>query len=163
MLDLLGNWKRTKFCGNVDTSDVGNKVILMGWVQSNRDHGGVIFIDLRDREGICQVVFNPEHNPDTHKTAESVKDEWVIAVKGTVSNRTEETINPNINTGRFEVIADDVKILNTSNVIPFLIEDEINVDELLRLKYRFLDLRRNAMKDNLVLRHKYRISNPEFP
>ena len=104
MLDLIGSWKRTKYCGDVDKDDVGNEVILMGWVQSNRDHGGVIFIDLRDREGICQVVFNPEHNTETHKIAESVKDEWVIAVRGTVSNRTEETVNPNIKTGNFELI-----------------------------------------------------------
>ena len=153
MLDLIGNWKRSKYCGNVETKDVGSELILMGWVQSNRDHGGVIFIDLRDREGICQVVFNPEHNLETHKIAETIKDEWVIAVKGKVANRTDETINPNIKTGSIEIIADEVKILNTSNVIPFLIEDDINVDELLRLKYRFLDLRRNVMKDNLILRH----------
>lgn len=162
MLDLIGNWKRTKYCGNVGIDDVGNEVILMGWVQSNRDHGGVIFIDLRDREGICQVVFNPEHNTDTHKTAESVKDEWVIAIRGKVSNRTPETINPNIKTGGIEIIVDEIKILNTSGVIPFLIEDEISVDELLRLKYRFLDLRRNKMKDNLVLRHKIASASRNF-
>jgi aspartyl-tRNA synthetase len=162
MLDLIGNWKRTKYCGNVGTEDVGNEVILMGWVQSNRDHGGVIFIDLRDREGICQVVFNPEHNAETHNTAESVKDEWVIAIKGKVSNRTDETINPNIKTGSVEVITDEIKILNTSSVIPFLIEDEINVEELLRLKYRFLDLRRNTMKDNLILRHKISSASRNF-
>ena len=154
MLDLLGDWKRTKYCGNVGLDDVGKDVILMGWVQSNRDHGGLIFIDLRDRDGICQIVFNPEHNIVTHKIAATVKDEWVIAIRGKVANRTEDTVNPNIKTGIIEVIADELKILNTSNVIPFLIEEDINVEELLRLKYRFLDLRRNTMKDNLILRHK---------
>ena len=162
MLDLIGNWKRTKYCGNVDAGDVGNEVTLMGWVQSNRDHGGVIFIDLRDRDGICQAVFNPEHNIETHKIAESVKDEWVIAVRGKVANRTDETINPNIKTGSIEVIVDEIKVLNTSNVIPFLIEDEINVDELLRLKYRFLDLRRNTMKENLLLRHRIASATRSF-
>lgn len=162
MLDLIGNWKRTKYCGNVGAKDVGNEVILMGWVQSNRDHGGVIFIDLRDRDGICQIVFNPEHNSETHKIAETVKDEWVIAIKGKVSNRTDETINPNIKTGNIEIIADEIKILNTSNVIPFLIEDDINVEELLRLKYRFLDLRRNTMKNNLMLRHKIASASRDF-
>jgi len=162
MLDLLGDWKRTKYCGNVGLDDVGNEVILMGWVQSNRDHGGLIFIDLRDRDGICQIVFNPEHNIDTHKIAGTVKDEWVIAIRGKVSNRTEDTVNPNIKTGMIEVIADELKIFNTSNVIPFLIEDDINVEELLRLKYRFLDLRRNTMKDNLILRHKIASSARNF-
>ena len=154
MLNQLGDWKRTTYCGSVDTNAVGNEVTLMGWVQSNRDHGGVIFVDLRDREGICQIVFNPEHNLKTHKIAENIKDEWVLAVKGKVSNRTKETINPNIKTGEIEVIADEIKVLNTSAVIPFLIEDDINVDELLRLKYRYLDLRRTPMQDNLILRHK---------
>ena len=153
MLNQLGDWKRTTYCGNVDTSDVGNEVIVMGWVQSNRDHGGLIFVDLRDREGICQIVFNPEHNKDTHNIAENIKDEWVLAVKGKVANRTEETINPNIKTGEIEVVADELKILNTSSVIPFLIEEEINVDELLRLKYRYLDLRRTPMRESLILRH----------
>ena len=162
MLDLLGDWKRTKYCGNVGLDDVGNEVILMGWVQSNRDHGGLIFIDLRDRDGICQIVFNPEHNIDTHKIAGTVKDEWVIAIRGKVSNRTEDTVNPNIKTGMIEVITDELKIFNTSNVIPFLIEDDINVEELLRLKYRFLDLRRNTMKDNLILRHKIASSARNF-
>jgi len=154
MLNLLGDWKRTTYCGTVDKSAVGKEVILMGWVQSNRDHGGLIFIDLRDREGICQIVFNPEHNPETHKIAESIKDEWVLAVKGKVANRTEETINTNIQTGEIEVIADELKVLNTSSVIPFLIEDDISVDELLRLKYRYLDLRRTTMRESLILRHK---------
>lgn len=153
MLDLLGSWRRTTYCGNVDKKQVGKEITLMGWVQSSRDHGGLIFIDLRDREGICQIVFNPEHNLDTHKIAENIKNEWVLAVTGKVAERTGGTVNPNIKTGEIEVIADDVKILNTSEIIPFLIEDEVNVDELLRLKYRYLDLRRPSMQKCLLLRH----------
>ena len=154
MLNFLGNWERTNYCGDLGIDDFEKEVIVMGWVQSHRDHGGVIFVDLRDREGISQIVFNPEHNLETHQIAEKVRDEWVLAVKGKVAKRTPETINPNLKTGEIEVIADEVKILNTSEVIPFLIEDDINVDELLRLKYRYLDLRRPLMRDNLILRHK---------
>lgn len=154
MLDLLGDWERTDYCGNLTADDYQKEVTLMGWVQSHRDHGGVIFIDLRDSEGISQIVFNPEHNLETHKIAEKVRDEWVLAVKGIVKKRTRDTINPNLKTGEIEIIADEVKILNTAEVIPFLIEDEINVDELLRLRYRYLDLRRTVMKNNLITRHK---------
>lgn len=154
MLSLLGKWKRTVYCGNVDKSHIGKDLTLMGWVQSSRDHGGVIFIDLRDREGICQIVFNPEHNPDTHKIAESIKDEWVLAVKGKVTARTPETINPSVKTGEIELVVDEIKILNSSAVIPFLIEDDISVEELLRLKYRYLDLRRPSMQKCLILRHQ---------
>jgi aspartyl-tRNA synthetase len=154
MLELLGKWERTDYCGNLSTKDLNREVIIMGWVQSHRDHGGVIFIDLRDREGLIQVVFNPEKSLDSHSKAETIKDEWVIAVKGIVSNRTPETINPNIKTGEIEVIAQEIRILNQSKVLPFLIENDIIVDELLRMKYRYLDLRRPVMKENLLLRHK---------
>jgi aspartyl-tRNA synthetase len=126
----------------------------MGWVQSNRDHGGVIFIDLRDREGIVQIVFNPQTNSDVHEKASVLRDEWVIAVTGKVTGRSKETINPNLPTGEVEVIADGLRILNTSKPLPFLIENDIRVDELLRLKHRYLDLRRPQMKDNIVTRHK---------
>ncbi len=154
MLELLGEWKRTDYCGKLGTKDLDREVIIMGWVQSHRDHGGVIFVDLRDREGLIQVVFNPEKSIDSHKKAETIKDEWVIAVKGIVSNRTPETINPNIKTGEIEVIPQEIRILNQSKVLPFLIENDIIVDELLRMKYRYLDLRRPVMKENLLLRHK---------
>jgi aspartyl-tRNA synthetase len=154
MLEVLGDWKRTDYCGKLGTKDLNREVIIMGWVQSNRDHGGLIFIDLRDREGLVQVVFNPEKSLDSHKKAETIKDEWVIAVKGRVSNRTPETINPNIKTGEIEVIAQEIRILNQSKVLPFLIENDIIVDELLRMKYRYLDLRRPVMKENMLLRHK---------
>lgn len=154
MLELMGNWQRTNYCGTLRANDVGKEVTLMGWVQSRRDHGGVIFVDLRDRDGIAQIVFSPEHNAKIHQTGDKLRDEWVVAVKGIVAKRTDETINPNLPTGEIEVVADELRILNTSSVIPFLIEDEINVDELLRLKHRYLDLRRTVMKDNMVLRHK---------
>jgi aspartyl-tRNA synthetase len=154
MLELMGDWQRTDNCGALGTSDVDREVLLMGWIQSHRDHGGVIFIDLRDREGLVQIVFNPEISKEVHETGETLRDEWVIAVKGTVHKRSAETINPNLPTGELEVFADEVRVLNTSKVIPFLIEDDVNVDELLRLKYRYLDLRRPVMRDNIITRHK---------
>ncbi|MCI0454074.1 MAG: aspartate--tRNA ligase [Candidatus Dadabacteria bacterium] len=154
MLELLEDWKRTDYCGNLGLKDLDRNVILMGWVQSNRDHGGLIFVDLRDREGIVQVVFNPQLNKESHEKARKLKDEWIIAVKGTVKRRPLETLNQHIKTGEIEVIAKEIKLLNTSKVLPFPIENEIKVDELLRLKYRFLDLRRPLMKDNLILRHE---------
>ena len=154
MLELMGEWKRSNFCGELEKKHVDSSVTLMGWVQSRRDHGGVIFVDLRDRQGLCQIVFNPQRDPEIHRSAEGLRDEWVIAVKGTVTPRTEETVNPNLKTGEIEVVAEQIKILNTSKVIPFLIENEVNADELLRLKYRYLDLRRPPMRDNIILRHK---------
>lgn len=154
MLQDLGDWKRTGYCAEFDINDINKEVTLMGWVQSHRDHGGVIFIDLRDRTGIVQVVFNPEVSKQSHQKAEHIRDEWVIAVKGTIRPRTQETINSKIPTGEIEVFVDETKIINRSEVIPFLIEDDINVDELLRMKYRYLDLRRNPMKNNMIFRHK---------
>ena len=154
MLELMGEWERSNFCGELTKEHIGKTVTLMGWVQSRRDHGGVIFVDLRDRNGLCQIVFNPERDPKIHQTAEHLRDEWVIAVKGKVTPRTEETINPNLKTGEIEVMAEQVRVLNTSKVIPFLIENEVNADELLRLKYRYLDLRRPPMRDKIIFRHK---------
>ena len=154
MLELLGDWERTGYCGNLSTKDLDRQVLLMGWVQSNRDHGGLIFIDLRDREGIVQVVFNPQLDRESHKKAGLIKDEWIIAVKGLVAKRPAETINPNLKTGEVEVIAKELKILNTSKALPFQIENDTNVDELIRMEYRYLDLRRGLMKENIILRHE---------
>ena len=154
MLEFMGEWKRSNFCGELGKKHVDRSVTLMGWVQSRRDHGGVIFVDLRDKEGLCQIVFNPERDPEIHQTAEHLRDEWVIAVRGKVTPRTEETVNPNLKTGEIEVMAEQVRVLNASKVIPFLIENEVNADELLRLKYRYLDLRRPPMRNNLIFRHK---------
>lgn len=154
MLELMGDWERTDYCGKLSASDLEREVVIMGWVQSHRDHGGVIFIDLRDREGLVQAVLNPENSAEVHKKGEAIRDEWVVAIKGKVTKRTPETVNPNLQTGEIEVMASEVRILNTSKVIPFLIEEDINVDELLRMKYRYLDLRRQTMKDNMITRHK---------
>jgi aspartyl-tRNA synthetase len=162
MLELMGNWERTDYCGKLGINDLKRDVILMGWVQSHRDHGGVIFIDLRDREGLVQVVLNPENSEEVHKKGEAIRDEWVIAVRGIVSKRSPETINPNLKTGDIEVMASEVRILNTSKVIPFLIEEDINVDELLRMKYRYLDLRRPVMKNNIITRHKVAVATREY-
>lgn len=153
MLEDLGSWSRSGYCGDLNKENIGNEVTLMGWVQSHRDHGGVIFIDLRDRTGIVQVVFNPAVSKQSHEKAEHIKDEWVITVKGVIKPRTDETINKNIPTGEIEVFVDETRILNRSEVIPFLIEDDINADEFIRMQYRYLDLRRNKMKNNIILRH----------
>ena len=162
MLELMGDWERSHYCGELGTANLDQEVVLMGWVQSHRDHGGVIFIDLRDREGLVQAVLNPEISEEVHKKGESLRDEWVIAVKGTVAKRSDETINTNLKTGEIEVMASEVRILNTSKVIPFLIEEDINVDELLRMKYRYLDLRRSTMKDNIITRHKVAAATRDY-
>lgn len=154
MLELQGEWRRTHYCGVLGLEHIDREVTLMGWVQSKRDHGGLIFVDLRDREGIVQVVFNPTASKDAWEKAQHLRDEWVVAVKGMVKARTPETVNPNLKTGKVEVVAGELKILNTSQVPPFPIADEIHVDELLRLKNRFLDLRRTPMKNNILLRHR---------
>lgn len=162
MLELMGDWERTNFCGELGTNDLEREVVLMGWVQSHRDHGGVIFVDLRDREGLVQAVLNPENSKEVHEKGESLRDEWVVAVKGIVTKRSDETINPNLKTGEIEVMASEVRILNTSKVIPFLIEEDINVDELLRMKYRYLDLRRSTMKNNIITRHKVAAATRDY-
>ncbi len=162
MLELMGDWERSHYCGELGTGELDQEVIIMGWVQSHRDHGGVIFIDLRDREGLVQAVLNPQISQEVHKKGEALRDEWVIAVKGTVAKRSDETINPNLMTGEIEVMASEVRILNTSKVIPFLIEEDINVDELLRMKYRYLDLRRTTMKDNIITRHKVAAATRDY-
>jgi len=146
--------KRTCYCGELDLKDVGQEVILMGWVQSIRDHGGVTFIDLRDREGIVQVVFNPEVSKEAHRLAQHLGDEYVIAVRGIVQRRPPGTENPKIKTGQIEVMGTSLEILNTSKPPAFPIEDNVEVGEAVRLKYRYLDLRRPSMFRNLLLRHK---------
>jgi len=152
--EFLTGLKRSHYCGHISEKDVGNEVTLMGWVQSRRDHGGVIFIDLRDYTGIVQVVFNPDVSAQSHQTAHSLKDEYVIAVMGKVRNRPEDSINEKIPTGYFEVMVESVKILNESDPLPFPIEDDIDAGEPIRLKYRYLDLRRRPMHNQLAMRHK---------
>ena len=154
MVDFLGNLKRTDYCGNLRPSDAGREVVLMGWVQKRRDHGGVIFVDLRDREGIVQVVFNPEINLEVHTKAHKVRNEYVLAVKGDVTLRPPESINPDLDTGKIEVLTRELRILSVSENPPFLIEDNEEISENVRLRYRYLDLRRPRLQRNLILRHK---------
>lgn len=154
MPDLLGDMRRTHSCCELGAKDIGNEVVLMGWVLRRRDHGGVIFIDLRDREGITQVVFNPEADKAIHAKAHSIRNEYVLAVRGKVDARPEGMVNPNLHTGAIEVLVSELKILNPAITPPFLVEDNIDVSENVRLKYRHLDLRRPQMQRNLVLRHK---------
>ena len=145
---------KTISCGEVRPEHVGKTVTLAGWVHRRRDHGNLIFIDLRDREGIVQVVFNPELTPDAHGAAEALRNEWVVQVVGQVTRRPEATQNPNLPTGEVEVMAEHVVVMNESKTPPFYINEESEVDELLRLKYRYLDLRRPSMRDILTTRHR---------
>lgn len=153
-MDFLGNWKRTHYCGDLKASDIGSEVILMGWALRRRDHGGLIFVDLRDREGIAQIVFDPEVNPAGHAVAESVRSEFVLAVKGKVIPRPEGTINPNMKTGEVEIQVLECKLLNRSKPLPFLLDEHSDINENIRLKYRYLDLRRPQLQYNLILRSK---------
>jgi aspartyl-tRNA synthetase len=132
---------------------VGAVVTLMGWVNTRRDHGGLIFIDLRDRGGITQVVINPETSTDAHKLAHDIRSEYVLAVSGSVSTRPGNTVNPKLPTGEIEVLVNDLAVLNASKPLPFMIEDETDVAESLRLKYRYLDLRRPSLQKTLITRH----------
>jgi len=152
--DTLGEMRRTHTCCELEADDVGKEVVLMGWVQRRRDHGGVIFIDLRDREGITQVVFNPDVNKKVHDKAHVIRNEYVLGVLGKVDNRPEGMINPKLKTGEIEVLVTELKILNSAQTPPFLIEDKVDVSETIRLKYRHLDLRRSRLQNNIILRHK---------
>ena len=154
MAESLEGWKRSNSCGELNSSNVDKEVLLMGWVQRRRDHGGLIFIDLRDREGLTQVVFNPESEAASHAKAHSLRSEFVIAIKGKVSKRPEGTVNPNLKTGEIEVIADSLKVLNEAKTPPFAIEDDLDAAETLRLRYRYLDLRRPLIQSKIILRHK---------
>ncbi len=146
--------KRTCYCGEVNESMIGKEVILEGWVHRNRDHGGLTFLDLRDREGIVQVVFDPQTDPKAHETAKRTKSEYVVRIKGYVRRRPEGTENPKLKTGMVEVVGKEIEVLNTSLPTPFKIEDDIEISEEVRLRYRFLDLRRPSMQRKLILRHK---------
>jgi aspartyl-tRNA synthetase len=152
--DLLEDMRRTHSCCELGVNDIGKEVVLMGWVLRRRDHGGVIFVDLRDREGLTQVVFNPLVDKDVHEKAHAIRNEFVLAVRGKVDPRPDGMINPNLRTGEIEVLVTELKILNPAKTPPFLIEDDIDVSETIRLKFRHLDLRRPAMQQNLILRHK---------
>ncbi|MBP1930455.1 aspartate--tRNA ligase [Ammoniphilus resinae] len=145
---------RTKMCGQINKEDVGKEVVLSGWVQKRRDLGGVIFIDFRDRSGLVQIVLNPEFNAQAHEIGDKIRSEYVLTIKGKVVERSPETVNPKMETGELEVYVFEVEILNDAKTPPFLIEDGVDVDENVRLKYRYLDLRRPSMQKGLILRHK---------
>jgi aspartyl-tRNA synthetase len=149
-------------CGAIRLADAGKKAVLMGWVNRRRDLGQIIFVDLRDRTGIAQVVFSHELNAAVHKKAEELRNEFVIAVIGTIKKRDADTINPNIPTGEVELVVDELRILNVSKPLPFLPGDTVLANEEMRLKYRYIDLRREAMQFNIELRHKVAIAIREY-
>ena len=147
--------KRTHHCGELRESEVGQEVTVCGWVSRRRDHGGLIFVDLRDRSGYVQVVYDEAKMGDgTFHKAESLRSEFVIAVRGNVRARSEDTVNPKMETGTIEIVCSELRILNKAKTPPFYIQDDLDVDEMLRLKYRYLDLRRPEMQKNIMLRHR---------
>jgi aspartyl-tRNA synthetase len=152
--EALGDFKRTCYCGDLEPERIGREVTLMGWVNRRRDLGGLVFIDLRDRAGIVQIVFNPEINRQAHEKASALRSEYVIAIRGKVARRPAGTENPDLKTGGLEVLAEELAILSESNPPPFLIDEDGEVAENLRLKYRYLDLRRPKMQRNLILRDR---------
>ncbi|WP_027714946.1 aspartate--tRNA ligase [Desulfuromonas sp. TF] len=154
MNDLLGDWKRSHYCGQVTAADIGKEVCLMGWVQRRRDHGGLIFIDLRDREGIIQLALDPDRDPEAHQKADRVRNEFVLAIKGVVSPRPEGTVNTKMKTGEVEIEISDLRVLNAAKTPPFMLDEYSEVAENIRLKHRYLDLRRSAVQHNLILRHQ---------
>ncbi len=153
---------RANNCGELDNSNVGQKVTVAGWVNRRRDHGGLIFLDLRDRSGIVQVTFDPDKNRESYLIAEQLRSEWVVGVEGTVFDRPDGTSNPNMSSGEIEIQAEKLEIFNKSLNPPFYINEESEVDESLRLEYRYLDLRRNRMYSNILLRHNVLNSSEIF-
>jgi aspartyl-tRNA synthetase len=154
LLDFLGDLRRTHMCGALRASDAGKKAVLMGWVNRRRDHGNLLFIDLRDRTGLTQVVINAERDAALHEKSQALRNEYVIAVVGTVKLRDGNTINPNMPTGEVELVAEELRILNESKLPPFLPSDTALTNEETRLKYRYIDLRRDVMQFNIETRHK---------
>ena len=153
-LDALGDWKRTHDCGALRAADIGHEALLMGWVNSRRDMGHLIFIDLRDREGITQVVFDPNADKESHAKAHVLRNEWVLAVKGSVSPRLEGQENVKLPTGAIELKVTELKILNKSETPPFQVDGAVDASETLRLKYRYLELRRRKVFQNFLQRHR---------
>ncbi len=163
MLEHLGSFKRTHYCGEVGTEDIGKKIRVAGWVDTTRDHGGVVFTDLRDRTGKVQIVFAPEISEELVEKAKKLRHEFVIAVEGEVRRRPPGTENPKLKTGEVEIYAENLQILNKSLPLPFLIEDDVKAGEDVRLKYRFLDLRRKRMMENIIFRHRlYQVTREVF-
>lgn len=162
MVDFLGDWKRSRYCGTLSADDIGSEVVLMGWAMRRRDHGGLVFVDLRDREGLAQIVFDPERSPEAHKKAEGVRNEFVLAVRGKVAPRPEGTVNPSLKTGAVEVLVTECKVLNRAKALPFTLDEHVDVAENIRLKHRYLDLRRPALQRNLLLRSQVSGITREF-
>ncbi|TMU85656.1 aspartate--tRNA ligase [Bacillus sp. BHET2] len=154
--------KRTAYCGEITESYIGEKITIKGWVQKRRDLGGLIFIDLRDREGIVQVVFNPDLSEDALALAEKIRNEYVLSVTGTVVARGDGTVNPNLKTGKVEIHVEEVQIINEAKTPPFMVDDQMEVSEDVRLKYRYIDLRRPAMMETLKMRHNVTTSFRSF-
>ena len=161
-LDFLGDLRRTHTCGQLRAGDTGQRALLMGWVHRRRDLGGVFFIHLRDREGVTQIVFHADADAEVHKKAEMLGSEYVIAVEGTVAKRTPDTVNPSLGTGEVELVAEKLWILNESRTPPFPMEEEVDVKEDARLKYRYVDLRRPHMQRNMILRSRMAFAVREF-
>jgi aspartyl-tRNA synthetase len=154
MAEAQGDLVRSHYCGELREDDVGKTVTLMGWAATRRDLGGVIFLDLRDREGLCQVVARPEVSEEAHAAADDVRSEYVVAVVGEVVPRSADTVNPSLDTGRVEVLAREIRVLSEAKTPVFPIEDEVDSHEEIRLKHRYLDLRRPRMQRNIRLRHQ---------
>ncbi|MCX7780569.1 MAG: aspartate--tRNA ligase [Negativicutes bacterium] len=153
-MDTMAGLKRSIQCGILTTRFEGQEVTVCGWAARRRDHGGLIFIDLRDRSGIVQLVFSPDINEEAFRKAESVRSEYVLAVRGIIRRRDPGTVNPQMPTGEIEISGLELRVLNTAKTPPFYIQDSVDVDENLRLKYRYLDLRRPEMQENIILRHR---------
>lgn len=157
------DYRRTHTCGELRKESIGSEVTLSGWVHRRRDHGGLIFIDLRDRFGLTQLVFDPQINPETHTAAEKLRQEWVISVKGKVRSRGEGMSNPKLETGDIEIIVDTLEILSKAKTPPFSIcEDQLDVNEELRLKYRYLDIRRGDVAKKLITRHQTMLATRRY-
>jgi aspartyl-tRNA synthetase len=161
-IDTIGDWERTDDCGSLRRDDVGREVVLIGWVNRRRDMGKLIFIDLRDRFGLTQIVFDEDFDVISHKKAGILRNEWVIAVKGEVTPRLPGQENPDLPTGDIEVKVEELKILNETEVPPFQVDGKIDASENLRLKYRYLELRRPALFHNLVMRHRIALGIRNF-
>ncbi|MFW7380349.1 MAG: aspartate--tRNA ligase [Oligoflexus sp.] len=155
MKNSMEGWQRSHTLGELTAEHEGQTVTLMGWVQSRRDHGNLIFIDLRDRNGMTQIVLDPAVSPDSHKIGESVRNEYVLGIQGKVRKRPDGMINPKMTTGEIEVLVHEAKLLNTSEALPFQIQDQIDASEGIRLKYRYLDLRRPELKDKIMMRIQF--------
>jgi aspartyl-tRNA synthetase len=152
-LDALGDWKRTHDCGSLRGDDVAREVVLMGWVNTRRDLGNLIFVDLRDRMGITQIVFDPQVSSEVHRKAHALRNEWVVAVRGTVSPRLEGQENPRLPTGEIEIRVQELRLLNASDPLPFQVDGPVDAAETLRLKYRYLEMRRHGVFQTFRLRH----------